>query len=91
MPLNEHDVEVPAGPASVGFSKVHFTEEHHSNAACPAAARAREGEIILDFMADDIDSEYVRIDGLGVTWVMLPTTQPWGRRSMLFRDPLGHW
>jgi hypothetical protein len=57
VPLNEHDVEVPAGPASVGFSKVHVTEEHHSNAACPAAARAREGEIILDFMADDIDSE----------------------------------
>jgi hypothetical protein len=33
-----------------------------------------EGEIILDLVADGIDSEHSRIDGLGVTWVMLPTT-----------------
>jgi uncharacterized glyoxalase superfamily protein PhnB len=43
-----------------------------------------------DFTADDVDAEYLRVDTLGVTWVMRRTNQPWGRRSMLFRDPYGH-
>jgi predicted enzyme related to lactoylglutathione lyase len=90
VPLNEHYLEVPAGPASVGFSQVGFTEERGPHAACAAGLAAQEGEIILDFTADDVDAEYLRIDALGVTWVMRPTTQPWGRRSMLFRDPHGH-
>jgi catechol 2,3-dioxygenase-like lactoylglutathione lyase family enzyme len=88
VPLNEHYLEMPAGPASVGFSRVGFTEDRGPHAARPAGLMAREGEIILDFTADDI--EYLRIDALGATWVMRPTTQPWGRRSMLFRDPDGH-
>jgi predicted enzyme related to lactoylglutathione lyase len=82
VPLNEHYLEIPAGPASVGFSRVGFTED--------AGLAAHEGEIILDFTADDVDVEYARIDALGVSWVMPPTTQPWDRRSMLFRDPHGH-
>jgi predicted enzyme related to lactoylglutathione lyase len=90
VPLNEHYLELPAGPASVGFSKVGFTEERGPHAASPAGLAAVPGEIILDFTADDVDAEYRRIDSLGVTWVMPPTTQPWRRRSMLFRDPHGH-
>jgi catechol 2,3-dioxygenase-like lactoylglutathione lyase family enzyme len=90
VPLNEHYLEVPAGPASVGFSQVGFTEERGPHAACPAGPAAHEGEIILDFTADDVDAECLRVDAIGVTWVMRPTTQPWGRRSMLFRDPDGH-
>jgi uncharacterized glyoxalase superfamily protein PhnB len=46
--------------------------------------------MILDFMAGDVDAEYERIAALGVAWVMLPTTQPWGNRSMIFRDPRGN-
>src|SRR5215469_3840338 len=79
-----------AGLASVGFPKVHFTEEHRSDATCPVNLGARQGEIIVDFTADDIDSECVRIDGLGGDLVVLPTTHPWGRRSILFRDPQAH-
>ena len=82
VPLNEHYLEIPAGLASVGFSQVRFTED--------AGLAADEGESILDFTTDDVDVEYARIDALGVSWVMPPTTQPWGRRSMLFRDPHGH-
>ena len=41
-------------------------------------------------MAGDVDAEYERIAALGVAWVMLPTTQPWGNRSMIFRDPGGN-
>jgi len=47
-------------------------------------------EIILDFVTDDVDAEYPRIAALGVDWVMPPTTQPWGNRSMIFRDPAGN-
>ena len=90
VPLNEHYLEVPAGPVSVGFSQVGFTEERGPHAACTTGLAAQEGEIILDFTVDDVDAEYLRINALGVAWVMRPTTQPWGRRSMLFRDPHGH-
>jgi predicted enzyme related to lactoylglutathione lyase len=90
VPLNEHYLEIPAGPASVGFSRVGFTEDRGPHGSCPAGLGAREKETILDFSADDVDVEYARIAALGVSWVMPPTTQPWGRRSMLFRDPDGH-
>jgi predicted enzyme related to lactoylglutathione lyase len=87
--LNEYYVEVPAGPMSVGFSKCRFTEYGENMAARPEGQQPR-GEIILDFVVDDVDAEYERIAGLGVAWVMLPTTQPWGNRSMIFRDPEGN-
>ena len=46
-------------------------------------------EVILDFQAGDVDAEFHRIDALGVDWVMPPATQPWGNRTMIFRDPEG--
>jgi predicted enzyme related to lactoylglutathione lyase len=79
--LNEYYVEIEAGPASIGFSRRRFTEYQEQD--CP-------GEIILDFLVDDVDAEYPRIAALGVEWVLPPTTQPWGNRSMIFRDPAGH-
>lgn len=90
VPLNEHYLEMPAGPASIGFSRVGFTEDRGPHVARPAGQVAQHGEIILDFVSDDVDVEHSRIDDLGVSWVTPPTTQPWGRRSMLFRDPQGH-
>ncbi len=87
--LNEYYVEVPAGAMSVGFSKVRFTECGDGLAARPEGQQFRN-EIILDFMAEDVDAEYERIAPLGVAWVMLPTIQPWGNRSMIFRDPEGN-
>lgn len=88
--LNAYYVEVPTGGQSVGFSKCRFTEERTPGAQCTTSLGAKPGEIILDFVVDDLDAEYERIAGLGVEWVLPPTTQPWGKRSMLFRDPEGH-
>ncbi len=87
--LNEYYVEVPAGALSVGFSKCRFTECGDDLPTRPEGQQ-RQDEIILDFMADDVDAEYERIAAMGVSWVMLPTTQPWGNRSMIFRDPEGN-
>ena len=88
VPLNEYYVEIPTGAMSLGFSKCRFTEEHGSG--CTTALSARPGEVILDFVVDDVDAEYERISAIGVEWVLPPTTQPWGRRTMLFRDPESH-
>ena len=89
--LNDYYVEVQAGPASVGFSRRRFTEYRDDDAGIRRAARPpRRDEVILDFLVDDVDAEYPRIAALGVQWVMPPTTQPWGNRSMIFRDPAGN-
>jgi uncharacterized glyoxalase superfamily protein PhnB len=42
---------------------------------------------VLDFLVESVDEEFERIDALGVAWVLLPAAQPWGSRSMVFRDP----
>jgi predicted enzyme related to lactoylglutathione lyase len=90
--LNDYYVEVPAGPASVGFSRRRFTEyaDADAGACAPGRGPRRPDECILDFLADDVDAEYPRVDALGVAWVLQPTTQPWGNRSMIFRDPAGN-
>ncbi|WP_254560027.1 VOC family protein [Dyadobacter diqingensis] len=47
--------------------------------------------IILEFRVDDVDAEYHKLaEQLGNNIVQIPTTMPWGNRSMLFRDPDGN-
>jgi len=87
--LNDYYVEVPTGTASVGFSRRRFTEYREDQAARPCCPR-HQAEIMLDFRAGDVDAEYQRIGRLGVAWVMAPATQPWGCRTMIFRDPAGN-
>jgi predicted enzyme related to lactoylglutathione lyase len=87
--LNPYYVEIAAGPAGVGFSRYSFT--HYTGTAEPGSAAAPAcGETILYFAVDDVDAHHARIDGLGVTWVLPPTNQPWGSRAATFRDPDGH-
>jgi predicted enzyme related to lactoylglutathione lyase len=87
--LNGYYVEVPAGQVSVGFSKRRFTEYREDDHP-PGRPRGRRDEVILDFEAGDVDAQCERIAGLGVAVMMPPTTQPWGNRSMIFRDPGGN-
>ncbi|MDF2985114.1 MAG: hypothetical protein K0R50_624 [Eubacterium sp.] len=51
---------------------------------------AGNGSITLSFKVKDADEEYARIKALGVEFIMLPTTHPWGARSFWFRDPDGN-
>lgn len=55
-----------------------------------AAKAARNQSAILEFSVTDLDKEYARLQGLVKTWVKPPTTQPWGTRSIYFRDPDGN-
>jgi uncharacterized glyoxalase superfamily protein PhnB len=55
------------------------------------AATARSNRsMILDFEVADVDREHARLQSLVDKFVLEPTTQPWGNRSMLFRDPDGN-
>jgi predicted enzyme related to lactoylglutathione lyase len=87
--LNDYYVEVPAGAMPVEFSLRRFTEYREDQMSRPGRPLHR-AEIILDFQAGDVDAEYERIAGLGVDWVTPPATQPWGNRSMIFKDPEGN-
>jgi catechol 2,3-dioxygenase-like lactoylglutathione lyase family enzyme len=46
--------------------------------------------IILEFEVKDVDQEYARLQKIVKDWVKPPTTQPWGTRSIYFRDPDGN-
>ena len=55
-------------------------------AAVPTANRS----VILDFEVRDVDKERIRLRDLVTEFVLEPTNQPWGNRSMIFRDPDGN-
>jgi catechol 2,3-dioxygenase-like lactoylglutathione lyase family enzyme len=59
----------------------------------PGAMQAgRNRSVMLEFQVADVDREYHRLkqSQLPLDWVMVPTTFPWGNRSIYFRDPEGN-
>ena len=52
-------------------------------------AGAGHGCYTLEVEVDDVDEEYHRLLGIHAPIVKPPTTQPWGLRSVWFRDPDG--
>ncbi len=55
-----------------------------------SAEAARNKSVILEFRVADVDKEYIRLRSDVKTWVKPPSTQPWGTRSIYFRDPDGN-
>ena len=55
-----------------------------------SAAPARNRSVILEFKVADVDHDYARLQPLVTDWVKKATTQPWGTRSIYFRDPDGN-
>ncbi|MFI6045906.1 VOC family protein [Nocardia sp. NPDC051321] len=53
-----------------------------------AAGSAGEGLLVV-FVVDDIDAEYVRLRGEGVSIVTPIETEEWGERYFQMRDPNG--
>ena len=58
--------------------------------AAGATAPASNHLAILEFEVEDVDAERSRLGPVVKEWVLEPATQPWGNRSMLFRDPDGN-
>jgi catechol 2,3-dioxygenase-like lactoylglutathione lyase family enzyme len=55
------------------------------------AKAAQNRTAIIEFMVEDVDSEYQRLaDSLQPYIVQIPTIMPWGNKSLLFRDPDGN-
>jgi len=52
-----------------------------------AARPADNHTVIIQFRVDDVDDKYEQLENVISDFVQRPTTQPWGNRSLLFRDP----
>jgi uncharacterized glyoxalase superfamily protein PhnB len=55
-----------------------------------AATGGSNRSIVLDFEVHDVDAERERLAGVIGALVSELTTQPWGNRAMMFRDPDGN-
>ena len=55
-----------------------------------AARPADNHTAILEFRVEDVDKDYERLKGVIGEFVQEPVTQPWGNRSLMFRDPDGN-
>ena len=54
-----------------------------------AAHAADNRSVIVEFRVDDVDARFAALPA-DVEIVLEPTTQPWGNRSLLLRDPDGN-
>ena len=79
-------VEFHASELALAISSQKVLERYGAGATLPASNRS----MILDFEVADVDRERMRLASIVGEFVLEPTTQPWGNRSMLFRDPDGN-
>ena len=64
-----------------------FSSERMEKMASGSLKGAGYGGCTIEFEVEDVDREFERLKALNVEIVKPPTTQPWGRRSVWFRDP----
>lgn len=82
----EEYVEFSTGVGVLAIFSVAAQEKY-----IPGSTKAAQNKsVILEFQVADVDKEFVRLQTLVKTWVKPPTTQPWGTRSIYFRDPDGN-
>jgi len=78
------ELETPVGTLAIGSTRT---------VALFGAGSARAADnhtAIIEFLVDDVDAEYERLQQFGSEFVNAPTTMPWGNRSLLLRDPDGN-
>ena len=69
-----------------GLSMAIFTRQGMEEMAPGSMEGAGYGSFTIGIEVDDVDAQYERLKALGVTFVKLPATYPWGARSVWFRD-----
>ena len=82
----EHYAEFHTGVGVLAIFSAEAQEKYIPGSSEAASNRSA----ILQFKVADLDQEYVRLQPLVTIWVKKPTTQPWGTRSVYFRDPDGN-
>lgn len=86
-PIGSEDyMELRGRGSTLAISSKRSVDLFNAGAAEPAANRS----VILDFQVEDVDRERSRLRELVGEFLLEPTDQPWGSRSMLFRDPDGN-
>ncbi len=83
---NDDFVEIRTPGSVLAICSQRSVERDNASAAVAAANRS----MILEFEVEDVDAEQARLQTTIGEWVLEPTTQAWGNRSMLFRDPDGN-
>lgn len=79
-------VEFHGPELALAISSQYMIDRYGAGAATAQANHS----MVLDFEVADVDQEHARLKGFVREFVLEPTTQPWGNRSMLFRDPDGN-
>jgi uncharacterized glyoxalase superfamily protein PhnB len=67
-----------------------FLESQMDQMAPGSMQDAGHGSFSIEFQVDDVDLAYELILKMGAPIVKQPTTYPWGRRAVWFRDPDGN-
>lgn len=78
------------GLSTKGASLSIFSEEEMEHMAAGSMEGAGRGGCTIEFEVADVDRQFGRLQAMRVPIVKPPTTQPWGRRSVWFRDPDGN-
>ncbi len=78
------------GLATRGASLSIFSDEEMEIMAPGSMDGAGRGGCTIEFEVADVDRQFDRLQAMRVPIVKPPTTQPWGRRSVWFRDPDGN-
>jgi len=79
----EDFAELPTASCTLAIGSKRTMELFGASAARPADNHTA----IIEFRVDDVDREFNKLKGVLDEFVQEPTTQPWGNRSLLFRDP----
>lgn len=91
-------LQIPARKISPEYTEFHtgvgvlaiFSAEAQEKYIPQSAKPAENRSAILEFEVGDVDREFARLQTVVKVWVKPPTTQPWGTRSIYFRDPDGN-
>jgi catechol 2,3-dioxygenase-like lactoylglutathione lyase family enzyme len=84
--VSDRYAEFPTGVGVLALFSAKAQEVYIPGSAQPAQNKS----VILEFRVADVDREYQRLRNVVKSWVKGPTTQPWGTRSIYFRDPDGN-
>lgn len=84
--LGEEFAELASPTCTLAIGSQRTMDMFYGGAATAGSNRS----VILEFLVTEVDAEYRKIRTLEAEVVQEPTTQPWGNRSLLVRDPDGN-
>ncbi|APR38475.1 VOC family protein [Paraburkholderia sp. SOS3] len=84
--LTDEFAELASPSCTLAIGTTRTMNQFFGAAATPASNRS----VIIEFRVQDADDEHRKLLAMSADIVQPPTTQPWGNRSLLFRDPDGN-